>query len=282
MTPQTMPYPYPLAGNQGGKSFMVTWLLALFLGGLGIDRFYLGKIGTGILKLITFGGFGIWVLIDLILVLTGVQRDKAGRPLVGYHQHKKMARIVTIAIFAIGLLISAFSPKGSAVDATPVPSATQEQAAPTTEPSIAPVVAPAATVAPKPVETVAPKPAATVAAPAPKPVAPKPAPKPAPAVPTEYYSALKSAGNYSDMMHMSKAGIYDQLTSAYGDKFSPAAAQYAVDNLKADYNQNALESAKNYQESMSMSPEAIRDQLVSDYGDKFTQAQADYAVSHLG
>ena len=83
------------------------------------------------------------------------------------------------------------------------------------------------------------------------------------------------------MMHMSKQGIFDQLTSEYGEKFSPEAAQYAVDNLQADYNANALAAAKNYQKTMSMSPEAIRDQLTSEYGDKFTQDEADYAVAHL-
>lgn len=51
-----------------------------------------------------------------------------------------------------------------------------------------------------------------------------------PAVPTEYSSALKKAENYSETMHMSKQGIYDQLTSEF-EKFSPEAAQYAVDNL---------------------------------------------------
>jgi len=86
------------------KSFVVTWLLAMLLGGLGIDRFYLGKIGTGILKLITFGGFGIWVLIDLILVLAGATRDKSGLPLSGYAENKKVALIVTVVLYVLGAI----------------------------------------------------------------------------------------------------------------------------------------------------------------------------------
>lgn len=94
-------------------------------------------------------------------------------------------------------------------------------------------------------------------------------------------SALIKAQSYSDMMQMSKAGIYDQLTSEYGEQFSPEAAQYAVDNIEADFNINALGKAKDYQETMSMSPEAIRDQLTSEYGEKFTPAEANYAITHL-
>lgn len=63
-------------------------------------------------------------------------------------------------------------------------------------------------------------------------------------VPTEYKSALKKAKSYSDMMHMSKKAIYDQLVSEYGEKFPADAAQYAIDNLDADYKANALEKAK--------------------------------------
>ncbi len=100
-------------------------------------------------------------------------------------------------------------------------------------------------------------------------------------VPTEYKSALSKAEQYSDAMKMSKAGIYDQLTSEYGEQFSAQAAQYAVDNLKADYNENALAIAKEYQESMQMSPAAIRDQLTSKHGEKFTASEANYAIKHL-
>jgi hypothetical protein len=78
------------------KSFVVTWLLALLLGVLGIDRFYLGKSGTGVLKLLTTGGFGVWALIDLLIVLSGGQRDFVGRPLAGYRKHRGVAWLVTL------------------------------------------------------------------------------------------------------------------------------------------------------------------------------------------
>lgn len=80
---------------------------------------------------------------------------------------------------------------------------------------------------------------------------------------------------------MSKQGIYDQLISESGEKFTEEEAQYAIDNLKTDFKKNALEKAKNYQETMSMSPEAIRDQLTSEHGEKFTQEEADYAIKNL-
>ena len=100
-------------------------------------------------------------------------------------------------------------------------------------------------------------------------------------IPTEYKSALKSAENYSDLMHMSKAGIYDQLVSPYGDKFSPEAAQYAIDNVDIDWNANALEKAKDYSDSMAMSKAGIYDQLISEYGEKFTPEEAQYAVDNV-
>lgn len=108
-----------------------------------------------------------------------------------------------------------------------------------------------------------------------------PTPTPTPKVPAEYVSALAQATTYSGTMHLSKAGIYDQLTSEYGGKFTAPAAQYAIDNVKADWNANALAQAKTYQNTMHLSPAAVRDQLVSDAGGKFLPAEADYAVAHL-
>lgn len=100
-------------------------------------------------------------------------------------------------------------------------------------------------------------------------------------IPSEYKAALKKAQSYSDMMHMSKKGIYNQLVSEYGENFPADAAQYAVDNLVADYNANALAKAKSYQSLMSMSHASIYDQLVSEYGEQFTSEEAQYAIDHL-
>lgn len=103
--------------------------------------------------------------------------------------------------------------------------------------------------------------------------------KPEADVPAEYANALKSAENYSDMMHMSRQAIYNQLTSEF-DQFSAEAAQYAVDNLQADYNANALAKAGDYSDTMHMSRQGIYDQLTSEF-DQFTAEEAQYAVDNL-
>ncbi|WP_082571427.1 NINE protein [Agromyces sp. Root1464] len=89
-----------------GRTFVATWLFALLLGFWGADRFYLGKIGTAIAKLLTLGGLGVWVLVDLLLVLTGSQRDREGRELEGYHEHKRTAWIVTGGLVALSVISS--------------------------------------------------------------------------------------------------------------------------------------------------------------------------------
>ena len=100
-------------------------------------------------------------------------------------------------------------------------------------------------------------------------------------MPREYKNALKKAELYYSMQHMSKAGINDQLTSEYGENFPPEAAQWAVDNLDADYNQAALKKAEVYYTDMAMSRDQVYEQLISEYGEKFTPEQAQYAVDNL-
>lgn len=100
-------------------------------------------------------------------------------------------------------------------------------------------------------------------------------------VPREYTNALRSAENYNSFMPMSKQALYDQLTSEYGDKFPPEAAQYAIDNIDADWKENAVKEAKNYLELFSMSKAELYDQLVSEYGGKYTPEEAQYAVDQV-
>ena len=72
-------------GNEiSPKSRLAAALLAWFLGVIGIHRFYVGKVGTGILMILTLGGLGIWVLIDFIVILVGSFKDKEGRLLVNW------------------------------------------------------------------------------------------------------------------------------------------------------------------------------------------------------
>lgn len=107
------------------------------------------------------------------------------------------------------------------------------------------------------------------------------APEEISSVPIENINALAQAESYSEIMHMSKQGIYDQLVSEYGGQFSEEAAQYAIDNLDADFNANALSQAEQYSDTMHMSKQAIYDQLVSEYGDQFTAEEAQYAIDNL-
>ncbi|WP_338685961.1 TM2 domain-containing protein [Streptomyces acidiscabies] len=79
------PYGYDPQGRPySDKSKLVAGLLQIFLGTLGIGRFYVGNVGIGIAQLLTCGGFGLWALIDGIMFLVSNDRtDKQGRVLRG-------------------------------------------------------------------------------------------------------------------------------------------------------------------------------------------------------
>ncbi len=160
--------------------------------------------------------------------------------------YKRWWFIAVVAVIALAALGKALGVKGAAPEAAGQ-SASAPAAAPTTEAAPAPAAAPTAEAAQD--------------------------------APREHQNALAKAKTYSDSMHMSKQGIYKQLTST-AEGFDSEAAQYAIDNLDADYNANALAKAKTYSDSMHMSSDAIRTQLTSD-AEGFTEAEADYAVAHL-
>lgn len=82
------------------RSLRTAWLLALFLGFTGADRFYLHKPVTGTLKLLTLGGAGIWWLIDLFRITNEFAADGASMPLLGTNSQRRGLRLASIAVAA--------------------------------------------------------------------------------------------------------------------------------------------------------------------------------------
>lgn len=117
--PQMQPGFTPTGPSYGGpapqessKDFVAAWLFALFLGVFGVDRFYRGFIGLGILKLITCGGAGIWALVDLLIIIFTGGKDSKGLPLANYEKHKKTSWIVTAVVLVLGMIFSAVNGGG--------------------------------------------------------------------------------------------------------------------------------------------------------------------------
>lgn len=87
------------------KSYLVALLLSYFLGGFGADRFYLGKTGTAIAKLLTLGGLGIWQIIDVLLVAFGKLTAKDDpRPLSGFTKEYEWVKILAIILIVFNVL----------------------------------------------------------------------------------------------------------------------------------------------------------------------------------
>ena len=64
---------------ESAKNWRTAFLLSVFLGVVGADRFYVGRIGLGILKLLTLGGYFVWWVVDIVLLLQGRMKDDLGR-----------------------------------------------------------------------------------------------------------------------------------------------------------------------------------------------------------
>lgn len=212
-----------LAPGVSPKSFLVTWILSLLLGGLGIDRFYLGKIGTGILKLVTGGGAGVWWLIDLILTLAGAAKDKSGRVVRG----SKTEHIIGWSVAGAIVLISIISGSASAASGPRVAADSEPETSASS--TLADLESPAA--------------APAEPAPSSAPAEPAPAAPQAPAETTSQSNAIRAAENYLRFAAFSRSGLIDQLGF---EGFSVEDATYAVDSLVIDWSAQAAKSAANY------------------------------------
>lgn len=299
--PNVSPYP-PAYGygqvQQSNKSFLVTWLLSLFLGVLGIDRFYLGKIGTGILKLVTIGGLGIWALVDLILVLTNKTRDKQGLALEGYDRHKKVALIVTAAVILLSIIFNPSRAVSGSTSASNVSNADDSVAEPASKATVAPTkdAAVAAAEAEKEIAAKAEADAAAKAkaeadaaakAEADAAVKAKAEADAAAKAQAEaeaaakrgtisQQNALRKAADYLDYTAFSRTGLIGQLEY---EKYSVEDATWAVDRVTVDWNEQAAQKAKDYLEYTSFSRSGLVDQLLYE---GFSPEQAEYGASTTG
>lgn len=91
-------------------------------------------------------------------------------------------------------------------------------------------------------------------------------------------AAIKKAESYLQTLHFSKEGLKKQLTSEF-DKFSPEDADYAIEFLQPDWNEQAVKAAKSYLETGHFSEIGLKNQLTSEF-DQFTEEEAAYGIAN--
>lgn len=266
--PGQQPYYDPYAAPQqpnGKKPKNVLGLVAL---GLGVLGFILGCIPAGAL-------LG-WLLLFAAFV-TGI---------IGLFQKnkEKVTSIIAIALSVIGSVISGivlfFLALNTIANDSELQQNLKELESATASPTATAPIRSTAPATSTPTTTT-PATTAPAASSAPSTEASQQTNSASSDVPRDYSNALSTANRYLSIMDFSYAGLYEQLTSEYGEKFSPEAAQYAMDNLNADWNAEALGSAQNYIDIMPFSYAGLYDQLTSEYGEQFTPEQAQYAVDNV-
>lgn len=96
----------------------------------------------------------------------------------------------------------------------------------------------------------------------------------------EFSEALAQASSLSDTLALSKAAILDMMRDGFGEDFSPAAINYAIENISADFKYNAFKTALSYK-NMGMKTQDILKQLYSPAGERFTREEAQFAIEQL-
>jgi TM2 domain-containing membrane protein YozV len=95
------------------RHFLILFFFSFMWGTFGVDRMYMGLYGSGILKLLTFGGLGLWTLTDMIVIMTGTFKDKEGRVALQFDEYRKFANrtilwfsiILAVVILVNGILL---------------------------------------------------------------------------------------------------------------------------------------------------------------------------------